>query len=138
LRFLLDTNVLSEPTKPKPNPIVLGRIREYRDQLATASVVWHELLFGLGRLPESRRRQHLERYLTETVEPSLPILAYDAQAASWHAEQRVRLAREGRTPPFADGQIAAIAAVNGLVLITRNVKDFAIFEAVQVENWSEP
>jgi tRNA(fMet)-specific endonuclease VapC len=104
-------------------------------QLATATVVWHELLFGLYRLPRGKRRSTLERYLFEVVQPSLPMLPYDADAATWHAEERVRLVDQGSTPAFVDGQIAAIAATSGLRLVTRNVRDYQRFEGVRVESW---
>lgn len=63
------------------------------------------------------------------------ILPYDEAAADWHADERARLAAIGLTPPFADGQIAAVAAVNGLVLVTANVADFRHFQGVTVEDW---
>ena len=62
-RYLLDTNVISEPLRPAPNPKILERLRKHQDQLATASVVWHELLFGCYRLPDSERRAVIEEYL---------------------------------------------------------------------------
>ena len=77
----------------------------------------------------------IEGYLREVVGPTLSVFAYDARAADVHASERARLSRLGRTPPFADGQIAAIARVNGLVLVTRNVADFRAFEGLVVENW---
>ncbi|MEK8020697.1 MAG: PIN domain-containing protein [Candidatus Parabeggiatoa sp.] len=46
LLFLLDTNILSEPIRPKPNQNVLDRLDEHQDEIATATIVWHELLFG--------------------------------------------------------------------------------------------
>jgi tRNA(fMet)-specific endonuclease VapC len=65
----------------------------------------------------------------------LPIVSYNTAAALWHSQQRVRLTAEGKTPPFVDGQIAAIAKVNNLVLVTRNIDDFIQFEDLSVENW---
>lgn len=134
-RYLLDTNVLSEPLRPAPDPQVLDRLREHADDLATASVVWHELLFGARRLPESTRRRTLERYLADVVQPSVPVLPYDTDAAAWHASERARLTALGKTPAFPDGMIAAIARVNKLVLITRNLDDFEAFEGLEVESW---
>ena len=64
-----------------------------------------------------------------------PILDYDWQAADWHARERARLTAAGRTPLFVDGQIAAIAHVNGRNLMTSNVADFRAFEGLAVENW---
>ena len=132
LRFLLDTNVLSEPVKQRPQPDALRFLDLNADALATCSVVWHELWFGAIRLPASRRRRTLERYLRDVVEATLPILPYDAEAAAWHGRERARLERTGRKVTFADGQIAAIAAVNELVVVTRNARDFARFRGVKV------
>jgi tRNA(fMet)-specific endonuclease VapC len=69
--------------------------------------------------------------------PFLPIIAFDEQAARWRAEERARLRKSGRTPSYADSQIAAIAVVNELGLVTRNTGDFADFHGVQTANWFE-
>ena len=71
----------------------------------------------------------------QTLAPSLVILPYDARAAERHASERARLTAAGRTPPFFDGQIAAIAFVHDLILVTRNMDDFAAFEKLRIENW---
>ena len=68
---------------------------------------------------------------------SFPILPYDEAAATWHGEERARLDALGRPAPLVDGQIAAIANVNGLVLATTNDNDFAGFKGLTVENWSK-
>lgn len=134
-KYLLDTNILSEPLLPAPDEQVLRRLREHQEEIVTASVVWHELLFGCYRLPTSARRAAIEDYLREVVGPSVPILPYEARAARWHAAERTRLTGIGRTPPFADGQIAAIAGVNDLTLVTANLSDYTAFEDVQVVDW---
>jgi tRNA(fMet)-specific endonuclease VapC len=69
------------------------------------------------------------------MDNALTVLPYDKIAASWHARERARLTRKGKTPSFTDGEIAAIAAVNGLVLVTRNTRDFASFSDIRVESW---
>jgi tRNA(fMet)-specific endonuclease VapC len=134
-RYLLDANVLSEPLRPIPNPGVLHRLGQHDQAIATAAPAWHELVFGAQRLPASRKRSALERYLDEVVRATMPILAYDVAAAGWHAAERARLGALGRTPPFVDGQIAAIARTNGLVLVTANVNDFRDFAELDVEDW---
>jgi len=69
----------------------------------------------------------------------LTVLPYDGKAALWHGEQRARLEARGLRPPFADGQIAAIAATQALVVVTRNTIDFKAFEGLDVLNWfSQP
>jgi tRNA(fMet)-specific endonuclease VapC len=137
MRFLLDTNVLSEPVRPSPHSGVLSRLREHRGEIATAAPVWNELLFGCGRLPPSRKREAIESYLFQTVRASIPILPYDQAAAEWHAAERARLAVLGKAPPFVDGQIAAIAKVNSLVLVTSNRSHFESFGGLQIQDWKE-
>jgi tRNA(fMet)-specific endonuclease VapC len=133
----LDTNVVSEPPRPFPNPGVVQRLREHKGKVAIATVVWHELLFGLDRLPDSHRKRALETYLRQIVEATMPILSYDRAAAEWHARQRAKLTAIGRTPSFQDGQIAAIARSNNLILVTANRSHFEIFESLSIENWGE-
>lgn len=137
LSYLLDSNVLSEPARPHPNVYVQARLAAHRSVVCTAALVLHEMRYGIARMPEGRRKEALTHYLEHTVMQRLPILAYDREAALWHAEERARLAAQGRTPPFVDGQIAAIAMVNNLTLVTRNTADFAEFAALPVENWFE-
>lgn len=103
--------------------------------VATASVVIHEIRYGAELLPA---RARLRRFILGFVENELkvvPVLPYDLRAAEWHSAERARLRRIGATPPFADGQIAAIAATNGLTLVTRNVRDFRAFRGLGVEAW---
>ena len=127
LKYLLDTNVVSEPLRPKPHRGVIRKLSRYEDEIAISSVVWHELRFGAERLPPSRRRDAIVQYLDQVVLPTMPILDYDRAAAEWHAGERARLIRRGETPPFADGQIAAIAHVHDLTLVTFNDADFRRF-----------
>lgn len=120
-----------------PSLTIIDNLHRYRHEVAIASVVWHELLFGCYRLPPSAKQRALEIYLRKVVRPSIPILAYDMQCAAWHATERARLAAIGKTPPFADGQIAAIARINELTLVTLNVSDFANFQDIHVINWQD-
>ena len=136
LHYLLDTNTLSEPTKEIPNSRVSERVLSSLPQIATAATVWNELLFGYFRLPNSRRRRDLYRYLFQDIAPEITILPYDQAAAEWHAAERARLSRAGRPPPFEDGQIAAVAYVNGLILVTANTRDFQNFQGLRIEDWS--
>ncbi len=135
LKYLLDTNVVSEPLRPKPRRGVLRKLRRHEEEIAIPSLVWHELLFGVARLPASRKREVIERYLEEVVLSSMPVLDYDREAAEWHAVERARLASRGETPAFVDGQIAAIAAVNDLTLVTLNTRDFSRFDGLAVVSW---
>lgn len=82
-----------------------------------------------------RRREVIVQYLADVVLATMPILDYDRAAAEWHSTQRARLAARGATPPFADGQIAAIAHVNELILVTFNDADFRQFQGLRVLSW---
>ncbi len=137
IRFLLDTNILSEPTKLHPNDRVMHRLAENSGQFAIASISYHEVMVGYLRLPESRKRREIEAYMQQGIEGVLEILPYDDTAARWHAIERTRLMQTGKTPAYVDGQIAAIAAINNLTLITRNVSDFQYFQDLKIENWFE-
>lgn len=134
-RYLLDTNAISEPLKPRPNPGVISKLADAAGRMAIPSVVWHELVFVVERLPVSRRRSYLERFLRDVVLPSMPILPYGQAAATYHGRERARLRAIGRTPSFADGQIAAIASTNELVLVTRNMRDFESYRDLRIESW---
>ncbi len=136
LLYLLDTNTLSQPTKNIPNSRVSERVLSSLPQIATSATVWNELLFGYFRLPQSRRRRDLGRYLFQEIFPEITVLPYDWIAAEWHASERVRLGGIGLTPPYADGQIAAVAYVNDLILVTANVSDFQNFQGLRIEDWS--
>ena len=136
MRYLLDTNVVSEPLRPKPNRGVIRRLSEIDDDAAIGAPVWHELRFGCARLPPSRRRERFERYIDTVVLANFPVLEYDREAADWHALERARLSALGRTPPFVDGQLAAIAYVNDMILVTTNMRDFGGFDGLRVESWN--
>jgi len=135
IKYLLDTNVLSEAVKALPDRYVMEMLEKHQDELVTAAPVWHELLYGCLRLPVSRKREMLEAYLEDVVFRSMDILPYDERAAEWHAEQRSKLSLHGKMPSFVDGQIAAITSVNDLILVTRNAQDFKLFENFRVLNW---
>jgi len=134
MRFLLDTNILSEPTRKQPNPGVMAGLERHGEESCTAALVIHEMVYGIERLEPGQRRQALSAYVARVLAVPFPVLAYDNDAARWHARERARLEQRGRTAAFVDGQIAAIAAVHGLVLVTRDVRQFEIFD-LDIDNW---
>ena len=136
MKYLLDTNVVSEPLRAEPSAAVSGRLTQHGGEIAIPAPVWHELRFGVARLPRSKRRDAVERYIEDVVQASFPVLDYDQNAADWHALERARLAALGKTPPFVDGQIAAIAYVNDLILVTANTRDFMEYQDVEVRSWA--
>jgi tRNA(fMet)-specific endonuclease VapC len=137
VRYLLDTGIVSNPISKRADPAILKRLDEYGPECAIAAPVWHELTYGCRRLPKGQRRSAIEAYLRDVVRGSFPNLPYDEAAATWHGEERARLESIGQTPPFVDGQIAAIAKVHALTIVTTNDRDFGGFRGVVVENWSK-
>ena len=135
IRFLLDTSTISAAMWKVPDPGVLAKLGQHGGECAISAQVWHELQYGVGRLARGKRRAILETFLREVVHPTLPILPYDERAAEWLADKRVRLEKTGKRIPVVDGQIAAVAATNGIPVVTANLPDFALFKGLAVQNW---
>ncbi|MBT3222087.1 MAG: type II toxin-antitoxin system VapC family toxin [Proteobacteria bacterium] len=136
VEYVLDTNSLSAATWPIPPEGLVEKLQQCVGKAAVPVPVWHELRYGCALLPlDSGKRRALERFLHEIVLPHYPLLDYDRPAAEWHARERTRLRLSGRTPPFVDGQIAAITAIRGAVLVTSNTADFQHFDELALENW---
>ncbi len=134
LIYLLDTNTISEPLKAEPSQQVMENIARYHAQIAIAAVVFYELVRGMELLPDSKKRLKTMDYI-DSVVVKFSILPYTQDAAKWHGETAARLQLQGKTPPFVDTQIAAVAKTNNLILVTRNVDDFKNFTDLKIENW---
>ncbi len=135
LIYLLDTNILSEPIKKKPNLNVINNLKQCQGQWATSSIVWREMHYGWKRLVDSKKKEEIGLYLERLGSSSLEILPFDRYAAEWLAAEKARLEKAGLTPSYVDSEIAAIALTRKLTLVTRNVDDFKNFAGLQVENW---
>lgn len=123
MKYLVDANVLSEPTKPAPNPRVLQWLRANEADMAVDPVILGELRFGILILPRGKKRSALERWFDEGA-GRLQCLAWDADTGVKWAELLGRLRRAGKAMPIKDSLIAATAAVHGLTVVTRNRADF--------------
>jgi len=132
--YLLDTNILSELVKTTPSQNVMRKLKQFENMIAVPSLVIHELYFGWLTMPEGKKKQSIGQFIVEVV-GCLTVFDYDASAARVHAEVRAELKKNGHTLPFVDGQIAAIAMVNGVTLVTRNTKDFQAISGIRLENW---
>lgn len=135
MKYLLDTNVLSEPLKIQPDANVMELLQQHQNHIVTATIVLHELYYGRYQLPPSQKKKTIKKYIDEVVIANIPMYSYNEDAAKWHARERARLQSIGKTPPFVDGQIAAIAYVNNLMLVTRNISDFDSFLDLQIQSW---
>jgi len=136
LRWLLDTNTVSEPARLQPNPRVLQALLLYQDELALPATAWQEMHFGWLLMPEGRPKRHVGDFLQRTV-AHIPVLPLDAMAARQQAELRWQAQQAGRPMSYADSEIAAIAIAHGLTLVTRNTRDFQGRPGLRLANWFE-
>lgn len=135
MKYLLDTNIISEPTKKQPDANVSGRLQLNSIFSCTSATAWHELWHGIHLLDNGQRKQELSAYLEMLLGGGFGVVSFDLKAAEWLAAERVRLKYLGLTPAKYDSEIAAVAVVNQLILVTRNTDDFAMFEGIRLENW---
>ena len=136
--YLLDTNIISQVTKPEPNLTLLSNIELHTGTCAISSITWFELKNGILLLPESDKKNKLESFLYDYVQPAFPIIPYDMNAASINADITSKLLPAGKPTPILDTQIASIAIANNLILVTHNTKDFSIFTEhfnLMIEDW---
>ena len=124
MKYLVDANVLSEPTKPVPNPRVMEWLRVHEPDIAVDPVILGELRFGILILPKGKKRKALEHWFDAGAE-RLQCLPWDAETGLKWAELLARLRAGGKAMPVKDSLIAATALVHGLAVVTRNRDDFA-------------
>ena len=122
--YLVDANVLSEPTKPEPDLGVVAWLRENERRLAVDPIVLGEIRFGILLLPRGRRRDRLAKWFDEGVR-RVRCLTWDGTTAVRWAELVADLRRRGLAMPIKDSLIAATALVHGLAMVTRNRQVFA-------------
>jgi predicted nucleic acid-binding protein len=123
VKYLVDANVLSEPTKPTPDPRVVAWLRAHEGDIAVDPVILGELRFGILMLPKGRKRATLERWSDAGV-GRLHCLPWDGDTGLKWAELLARLRATGEAMPIKDSLIAATAFVDGLAVATRNRADF--------------
>lgn len=125
--IILDTNVISEPTRPTPNANVVAWLhRQKFESLYTTATTLSELFFSIEALPSGRRRNTL-RLATEALIDRFfgpRILPFDQAAAIVCGGIVARLRAAGDKPSYNDGQIIAIALVHGATVATRDTKPF--------------
>ena len=137
---LLDTNILSEYRRPNANPGVIAWLRKAEFRSVHDSVVTlSEIRYGIDKLPHGRRREELEDWLTWELplEMHERILQVTDAVADACGALRARASKAGRPIGVLDAFIAATAQVNGLTLITRNVRDFQVWGGPVFNPWSD-
>jgi toxin FitB len=123
VKYLVDANVLSEPTKPTPEPRVIEWLRANEPGIAVNPVILGELRFGILILPKGKKRTALEGWFNAGV-GRFHCLHWDLETGLKWAELLARLRATGKAMPIKDSLIAATAAVHGLAVATRNRTDF--------------
>lgn len=125
--IILDTNVVSEPLKPSPNPVVVDWLNaQAPSTLFITSINLAELLAGVETMPQGKRRDALAQALASQVSALFEdrVLHFDTRAAQCFAPCMAGAQTQGNPVGFADCAIAAIAKAHGLIVATRNVRDF--------------
>jgi len=136
--YLLDTNVVSEWTKPRPNPGVIEWLTQApEDDVFLSVVTFAELRHGIERLPAGRRRRQLDEWLRGELALRFEgriVLIDGAVADEWG---RLVARQEARGKPITamDGLIAATAQVHSLTLVTRNATDFQVSVDAVLNPW---
>ena len=121
--YLVDANVLSEPTKPDPDSQVIEWLRRYEREIAIDPVILGELRFGILLLSPGARRRRLARWFDEGI-VRIQCLPWEADMGLRWAELLASLRASGRAMPIRDSLIAATALVHSLTVVTRNRSDF--------------
>lgn len=123
MTFLVDANVLSEPTKPAPQLRVVDWLRENERDLAVDPFILGEIRFGILLMPKGARRARLERWFELGVSRLQCIPWEGATGLQW-AQLLARLRTSGKAMPIKNSLIASTALMNGLTIATRNRADF--------------
>lgn len=121
--FVLDTNILSEFTKPKPDEKVLQFLEKEKDNFCICAPVYQELAFGVELLPPSKKKSMYLSFLKDVVD-ALEVLHYDEASARIHAKLRAELQKKGKMLPYIDTEIASICMRDNTTLATKNAQDY--------------
>ena len=138
--YLLDTNIISEMFRPKPDATVMKHLGDYEKLCSLPSTTWNEMLFGVNLMDSGKKKDYIFSKIVDDIQSNYEIIQYDNHAAWIHADIRARLKEAGKTIDFQDTQIASIAVANNMVLVTRNTKHFEPIQEVSplmLENWFE-
>jgi len=123
--YLVDANVLSEPTKASPAAKVVDWLRQNESELVLDPIILGEIRLGIHLLPAGKRRRRLQAWFEQGV-ARIACLPWDAQTGLRWARLLADLRLTGKAMQIKDSLIAATALVHGLTIATRNVADFQV------------
>ena len=123
MTYLVDANVLSEPTKPVPNNKVIDWLTANEGNLVVDSIILGKLCVGILALPRGRKRTQLEQWFGDVVQ-TIDCLPWDATISRRWAKLVVNSKQKGDKLPLLDSMIAATALQHDLTVATRNTRDF--------------
>ena len=138
--FLLDTNIISETVRPRPDPGVIDWLeRQSPEELFLSAMTIGELMRGACKVKEEARREKLTKWIEEDLRQQFEsrLLPFNDTSGKIWGQLMGNGDRAGKTPSAYDAQIAAIAIDRGLVLVTRNVSDFNRFELEILNPWDQ-
>jgi predicted nucleic acid-binding protein len=121
--YLVDANVLSEATKPFPDYSVVDWLRQNEREIVVDPIILGEIRFGIHLLPAGKRRRRLEQWFNEGV-ARITCIPWEAATGLRWAKLLAELRSSGHSLPIKDSLIAATALVHGLIVVTRNARDF--------------
>ena len=139
MRYLLDTCLLSELVKPRPDPSVIAWVSQQNEsQLFLSVLTLGELRKGVERLKDGRKRVRLAQWLEGELKPRFAgrLLAVDEDVAEQWGIVSAQASARGLALPVMDGLISATALVHGLAVVTRNVSDIQASGAQVFNPWS--
>ena len=136
--ILLDTNVVSEAMKPEAHPSVRDWLdAQAAETLFLSSVTVAEVLFGIGALPQGKRKDKLTAAFEGVLALFEPrILSFDTEAARRYADLAVKARAAGKGFPTPDGYIAAIAAAHGFAVASRDTSAFTAAGLAVIDPWT--
>ena len=133
MKYILDTNIISEIVKPRPDFNTISWIQDHTDDVAITSVSLEELYFGIFLMPDGKRKQSLKESIDAIVKDCTDrTLAFDAFCGYLCAEVHAAARKAGHAGTIEDFMIAAICLRHNATLVTRNVKDFDYVDGLDI------
>ncbi|MDR1968558.1 MAG: type II toxin-antitoxin system VapC family toxin [Burkholderiaceae bacterium] len=136
--ILLDTNVLSEPLKPRPNPALLAWMNaQALETLHICTISLAEMRFGMAIMPDGKRKKNMKQWLEEHMVPLFEgrVLAFDAAPAAVYGQLRANAGAAGKAIDAVDGYIASIVFTHGLSVATRDIAPFSAAGLKVINPW---